>query len=212
VLRKGKHVLLRQRHPSYCQLVKVGEIKISCEERQGRTSNGYEIYTRVIGVWCLHSKLIRYAKICVQCSDFLERGQLLSEKLPRDKSNLGKLESSLRKFYVRHREFLVFLFRHLCSNYVFGMVTWSLIENRMWYRRKDTLRSILNIIRSETYETMYLIMSRSSILTFLQIYGFDHPIVNFSFLGRNIPTSSAYGVYIQNWSATLKFVSNAVTS
>jgi hypothetical protein len=41
---------------------------------------------------------------------------------------------------------LVFLFRHLCSN-VFGMITWSLIENRMWYRRKDTLRSIHNKVR-----------------------------------------------------------------
>ena len=63
-----------------------------------------EIYPRHRRTWCLHSKLIRYAKVCVQCSDFLERGQLLSEKLPRDKSNLAKLESSLRKFYVRHRE------------------------------------------------------------------------------------------------------------
>jgi hypothetical protein len=41
------------------------------------------------GVWCLHSKLIRYARVCVQYSDFLERGQLLSEKLLRDKSKLG---------------------------------------------------------------------------------------------------------------------------
>ena len=48
--------------------------------------------------------MTRYARGCGQYSDFLERGQLLSEKLPRDKSNLGKLASSLRKFYVRHRE------------------------------------------------------------------------------------------------------------
>ena len=51
--------------------------------------------------------------------------------------NWGNLLSSL---------VLVFLFRHLCSN-VFGMITWSLIENRMWYRRKDTLRSIHNKVR-----------------------------------------------------------------
>jgi hypothetical protein len=45
-----------------------------------------------------------------------------------------------------------------------------------------------------------------------KIYGFDLPVVNFPFLGSNIPASSAYGVYIQSWSATLEFVSNTVTS
>ena len=44
----------------------------------------YSNIPAVVGVWCLHSKLIRYARVCVQYSDFLERGQLLSEKLLRD--------------------------------------------------------------------------------------------------------------------------------
>jgi hypothetical protein len=35
-----------------------------------------------------------------------------------------------------------------------------------------------------------------------KIYGFELPVVNFPFLGSNITASSAYGVYIQSWSAT----------
>ena len=50
------------------------------------------------------SQLIRYARACVQYSDFLERGQLLSQKLLSQGYVKPKLESSLRKFYVRHHE------------------------------------------------------------------------------------------------------------
>jgi hypothetical protein len=102
---------------------------------------------------------------------------------------------------------LVFLFRHLCSN-VFWMVTWSLIENRMWYRRKDTLRSIHNKVR----DIWNYVSDKANSWGEANIYGFDLPVVNFPFLGSNIPASSAYGVYIQSWSATLEFVSNTVTS
>ena len=50
------------------------------------------------------SQLIRYARACVQYSDFLERGQLLSQKLLSQGYVKPRLESSLRKFYGRHHE------------------------------------------------------------------------------------------------------------
>ena len=50
------------------------------------------------------SQLIRYARACVKYSDFLERGQLLSQKLLSQGYVKPRLESSLRKFYGRHHE------------------------------------------------------------------------------------------------------------
>ena len=50
------------------------------------------------------SQLIRYARACVKYSDFLERGQLLSQKLLSQGYTKPRLESSLRKFYGRHHE------------------------------------------------------------------------------------------------------------
>ena len=45
------------------------------------------------------SQLIRYARACVQYSDFLEKGQLLSQKLLSPGYVKPSLQSSLRKFY-----------------------------------------------------------------------------------------------------------------
>ena len=50
------------------------------------------------------SQLIRYARACVKYSDFLERGQLLSQKLLSQGYVKPRLEASLRKFYGRHHE------------------------------------------------------------------------------------------------------------
>ena len=56
--------------------------------------------TSIYGVYIL--QLIRYARARVQYSDFLERGQLLSQKLLSQGYVTPRLESSLRKFYSRH--------------------------------------------------------------------------------------------------------------
>ena len=50
------------------------------------------------------SQLIRYAKAFVQYGNFLEKGQLLSQKLPGQGYVKLQLESSLSKFYCRHHE------------------------------------------------------------------------------------------------------------
>ena len=54
------------------------------------------------GVYIL--QFIPYARACVKYSDFLERGQLLSQKLLSEGYVKPRLEASLRKFYGRHHE------------------------------------------------------------------------------------------------------------
>jgi hypothetical protein len=55
-----------------------------------------------IGVFI--SQLIRYLRVCGSYQDFLDRGLLLTRKLPSQEFLLIKLESSLRKFYGRHHD------------------------------------------------------------------------------------------------------------
>ena len=55
-----------------------------------------------IGVFI--SQLIRYSRVCGSYQDFLDRGLLLTWKLPNQEFLLIKLESSLRKFYGHHHD------------------------------------------------------------------------------------------------------------
>ena len=50
------------------------------------------------------SQLIRYSRACGSYQDFLDRGLLLTRKLLRQWFLLGKLKSSLRKFYGRNHD------------------------------------------------------------------------------------------------------------
>ena len=52
------------------------------------------------------SQLIRYARACVKYSDFLDRGQLLSQTLLSHGYVKPRLKSSCRKFYGRHHELI----------------------------------------------------------------------------------------------------------
>ena len=52
------------------------------------------------------SQLIRYARACVQYCDFLERGQLLSQKLLSQEYVKPSLKSSFRTFYGRHHDLI----------------------------------------------------------------------------------------------------------
>jgi hypothetical protein len=49
-------------------------------------------------------KTIRYSKTCGSYQDFLDRGLMLTKKLPNQGFLLVKLKSSLRKFYGRHHD------------------------------------------------------------------------------------------------------------
>ena len=49
-------------------------------------------------------QLIRYSKACVKYHDFLDRAQLLSQKLLSQGYIQARLVSSLQKFYGRHHE------------------------------------------------------------------------------------------------------------
>ena len=72
------------------------------------------------------SQLIRYARACVKYSDFLERGQLLSQKLLSQGYAKPRLESSLRKFYGRHHE-LVNHYGISVSRMTMDMFVWSFV-------------------------------------------------------------------------------------
>ena len=48
------------------------------------------------------SQLIRYSRACVQYNDFLDRAQLLTQKLLKQGCIAPGLKSSLQKFYGRH--------------------------------------------------------------------------------------------------------------
>jgi hypothetical protein len=76
-------------------------------------SSAYGVY--------IHSKLIRYARVCVQYSDFLERGQLLSEKLLRDKSHLGYSHHSVDLLYKStvHNSFVSYCLLNMTWNSAF---------------------------------------------------------------------------------------------
>ena len=56
----------------------------------------------IIGVYI--SQLIRCSRACGSYQDFLDRGLLLTRKLPNQEFLLIKLESSLRKFYGHHHD------------------------------------------------------------------------------------------------------------
>jgi len=49
------------------------------------------------------SQLIRYSRACAQYSNFLERAQLLTQKLLKQGYFFPMLKSSLQKFYSRHQ-------------------------------------------------------------------------------------------------------------
>ena len=48
------------------------------------------------------SHLLRYSSNCVKYREFLERAQLLTQKLPTQGNVATRLKSSLQKFYGRH--------------------------------------------------------------------------------------------------------------
>ena len=48
------------------------------------------------------SQLISYSRACAQYNDFLDRAQLLTQKLLNQGYVAPRLKSSLRKFYSRH--------------------------------------------------------------------------------------------------------------
>jgi hypothetical protein len=48
--------------------------------------------------------LIRYSRACGSCQDFLDRGLLLTIKLPNQGFLLAKLKLSLRNFCGRHHD------------------------------------------------------------------------------------------------------------
>jgi hypothetical protein len=50
------------------------------------------------------SQLIRYSRACGSYQDYLDRGLLLTMKLLNQGFLLGKLKSSVRKFYGRHHD------------------------------------------------------------------------------------------------------------
>ena len=54
------------------------------------------------GVYFSH--LIRYSRACAQYSDFLDRLQLLTQKLLKQGYVAPRLKSSLQKFYGRHHD------------------------------------------------------------------------------------------------------------
>ena len=55
-------------------------------------------------IWVYISLLIRYSRACGSYQDFLDRGLMLTRKLPNQGFLLDKLKSSLRKFYGRHHD------------------------------------------------------------------------------------------------------------
>ena len=55
------------------------------------------------GVWVCISQLVSYSRACAQYSDFLDRAQLLTQKLLKQGYVVPRLKSSLQKFYYRHR-------------------------------------------------------------------------------------------------------------
>ena len=48
------------------------------------------------------SQLIRYSSACAQCSNFLDRAQLLTQELFKQGCIAPRLKSLLHKFYGRH--------------------------------------------------------------------------------------------------------------
>jgi hypothetical protein len=56
------------------------------------------------------SQLIRYSRACVQYSDFLDRTQLLTQKLLKQGEVAPRLKSSLHKFYVVITIWLIFFY------------------------------------------------------------------------------------------------------
>ena len=59
------------------------------------SSPAYEVYI---------SQHIRYSRACVQYSDFLDRAQLLTQKLLKQGYVAPKLKSSQQKLYGRHHD------------------------------------------------------------------------------------------------------------
>ena len=58
-------------------------------------------------IWSIYlSQMIRYSRACGSSQDFLDRGLLLTKKLMNQGFLLVKLNSSLRKCYGRHHDFV----------------------------------------------------------------------------------------------------------
>ena len=54
------------------------------------------------GVYVSH--LVRYARACYNCADFVDRGKLLTSKLLSQGCRRANLVSTLKKFYGRHHD------------------------------------------------------------------------------------------------------------